>query len=301
MTFRYLTFAHPSRGRNVASRVYLSVALIMPLFTLAGCALQDDDEGASAPGSSVEGASSRTELVGGYIAAKRLHELDLGSDHRLEFYEFAAGEYAVRETMAVDDARGSVISPDNATSLVAIYRAAVREKTSAVPAALVEADRLAAERAKRLADAPRPTSEPPMASEPTFETVEKASCSADAFGDDWGAQWFLNMHCVGHAFRDCHTNQAATETNSLTRATIRQMEGDFSSPGHMQGFRWVASGPCQESWWDPVCTRKYAWQDAWNFAVQPRTVEALTFTDSVTKRALGSSPCGHEHLAVLWD
>lgn len=325
--------------RSEALRFSLPLLATIALF--AGCVapMGADPERAPRHKATVEIAPSVTTPVpGGYVSGKLLHALNLGKNHNLEFYEFSPGAYGMRETLSMDDHEAqSVVEHADYASMVAVYRAARPDADlSEIPQALVEADRVVeAATAAAVADAKNVDINVPVNDDTNNEAVAQVSaaldcstshsnvagcfddgiptpvpdpphaCSGDAFGDNWGAQWFLNNFCNERNFRECVTNQRVHQSGEKnTRAfLVKEMEGDYANIGHFHGAS-RKSTHCESSFFlDPFCTT-YEFTVQWDFDMQPRQIAIMTSTDgypSVLKRSWAWSECNHSHMAVLFN
>jgi hypothetical protein len=273
------------------------------------------------PGGEVVNASAPvTEVPGGRIYAKLLHSVNPEPDHAVEFYEFKPGDYLMRETQSVDSKKPLLLDQagKNAT-LVDVFRLAVPGATEAdVPDVLRQADKLAAvamsKKTAVVARAPVSGSADGVGtvaqaigddgSDPVIVPDPEQPCSADEFGDDWGAQWFLNNFCDALNFRECDTNGRFFSSGEETTQNFiaKQMEGDFVNRGHTHG-RNRTSQECEGPWYDPVCT-DYYWETSWDFDIQPRQTSAMQTTGgypSAQRAAWGWSECGHGHHAWLFN
>src|SRR5713101_7334552 len=159
-------------------------------FGIAGLALALSSVGCSSAvgdGSQVEGDDVATET------SKLVHSFDAGNGHTVEFYDFGEGQVAVKEQYLIGD------KPllDNTTALEAATLADMYRHVRAggsVPEAIVAADLHAADTLSK----PQVihTLPPRPAAQADLGKVEQAatSCSADLFGDNWGAQWFIDNY-----------------------------------------------------------------------------------------------------------
>jgi hypothetical protein len=112
------------------------------------------------------------------------------------------------------------------------------------------------------------------------------SCSSDVYGDQWGAQWFLNNMCNEGCFRHCHTNQlwrAVSTTKNWFR--WKSMNGDFNVTARSRGWR--------------VCSICAADETIWSYNIQPRQSDNWKMTGGHEKGGRIDSQCGHGHAAGL--
>src|SRR6476660_3686083 len=94
------------RGRTPAGSVnaVTRTALCVGLGLASACVANTDgttgerDDGALASGAAL------TQVEGGVVYARLMHTLDLGGDHRVQFFDAGGGTYGVRETMPLEDA-----------------------------------------------------------------------------------------------------------------------------------------------------------------------------------------------------
>jgi hypothetical protein len=232
------------------------------------------------------------------IQGTRLYVKELGAGHHIEFYDFGEGHTAVHESKSMDDKQTAVLDvPYLYGSLADVY-AKLNPGAEAVPEAILKADEDAAlqRAAVRVNTAeflsPRAAGEDgnkPMALAKTAE-----SCSQDGYGDGWGGDWFLNQFCTTGNFRYCQKNfgWATSGEYSASWSSWRQMEGDFNVRGHMTGsiirVNWF--------WGESPRTGLF------DYDVLPRHYEIWTFTDGKDRYSIkGTSPCGHLHVAFLWN
>jgi hypothetical protein len=259
------------------------------------------------------GEVSEAEPVSG-IYGTALYAKTVGPDHVVDFYEFGAGKFGIRESLSVDN--GEVPILDGAwkfDSLADVYKR-LNPAASEVPATILEADGRAVELRSRLArqNALRPvpanatSSSPPVAGEPAAGPVgaspkgesfvaAAANCSGDAYGDNWGENWFLDRYCNAGGFRWCPTNKAWANSGDYSAgwSSWRQMEGDFNVRGHILADRIS----CDDYWLFTSCGFRTLIID---HDVLPRHIETWTYNDGNDVFSFrGSSQCGHQHTAFL--
>jgi hypothetical protein len=214
---------------------------------------------------------------------------DVGNDHALEYHVLSRGVLAVRETMSSDDGETSLLDKvGHAESLSAVFQRI--HPDVATPQILVDADRDNAAQREQLASMPPPDISDLPANRPTQSSL---TCSADFFGDNWGANWFLQNFCNAGSFRECATNWGWFDNwHQTSWNSYRQFEGDFSNNGHISGYAWSCSvfGACS---WLPLV----------GYDVLPRHVETWSITGASGGwvRFAGTSQCGHLGVAFLWN
>jgi len=236
-----------------------------------------------------------------------LHEEVVGEQHTIEFFDVGNGMGLVRELMPAGQ-RAVLDNIDEGNRSLATYFRLVRP-TTAVPATLLDADERAlltkAKLDRLVAQNPSAhtlaaTAAPIEVEDPSIvqvQSAETASCSADMFGDAWGAQWFrdnfcgLNgVTCTGGTFttKVCDTNWSLKTVETDRGFIWRQMAGDFNVPGHTKGWFKVPLFP-QTVLWD--------------HDIAPRTVAIHAMTSgssNITHAARGTDPCSHGHRVRIW-
>lgn len=222
-----------------------------------------------------------------------LYRDDLGNDHALEYHVLGPAVLAVRETMSIDNGETSLLDKvGHAESLTAVFQRI--HPDVAVPQILVDADRDNVAQREQLAGMPLPEMSALPASRPTQSSL---TCSADYFGDNWGANWFLDNFCNTGNFRECHTNWGWFDDWQPTSwNNYRQFEGDFSNNGHITGYYWTCL-------WSLFTGTDCFWIPSMDHDLLPRHVENWTTTgsDGGWVRFSGTSQCGHLGVAFLWN
>ena len=258
------------------------------MVALSGCGLED--EGAA-------GMDPQADPQPG-IHGKLLHSIDLGPGHVVRFYDFGEGGLAVREESPIDIERSGGARVLGSLEPIDTLADAFRrlQPGLAVPATILEADRIGATRpAIEPEAASRLPERPPVLSMPGAEpeTLAAQECSGDFFGDNWGAQWFLDNFC----FRWRNSGQVACQTNQFSYDSgvffqskgvqYQQFEGDFTVAGSQQGWH-KSCGLFTCNWvldfWEPVPPRKVL---GWRWI-------------NKTIHILGGSPCNHLGFVIQW-
>jgi hypothetical protein len=185
------------------------------------------------------------------IYGNLLYSLELTPDHRIDFYEFADGQTALRETYKGEGAR-TVLQPlsgKGLKTLTELYQHFAAPGTS-VPSAIREADVRAAN-LQRFNYAPvtpvgrwagrGASGDNVVRSSPVTDGLGQdrqglAACSGDLFGDNWGAQWFRDTYCNPITGENaCFTNEInESELFSSCGLEYFQFEGDFDNAGYVQ-------------------------------------------------------------------
>lgn len=284
--------------KHTMTSLHLAGALALA-FTGAGCLSAPDDETAD-------------DLEGIGQTAKLVHTIDEGNGHTLEFYDAGDGQVAVKEEFfAADHARLDRV-PDGNYTLAELYRRV--RPTGEVPASILSTDvhaksvlarleKLRAERPEFRMPAPAELTEKLGAAPGGVELKQGAvvSCSADLFGDRWGAQWWIDnfcqwwdgfSHCTSGFTKVSHVENVPTISASWSGGKFwqyKQFEGDFNVAGKFKIYR---TGY-------PYPTPNVFGQGA----VNPRKVIIWNISGGSswqTNHASGSSPCSHAMDAVVW-
>jgi len=226
--------------------------------------------------------------------ARLLYRDNVGADHTLEYHALGGGTLAVRETLSIDGNEAPLLDEvGHAESLAAVFQRV--HPTTAIPRILVDADRDSTAQRERRARMPSPDVSALL---PRPETGASATtCSADFYGDNWGATWFLNGYCNTGNFRECNTNWGWFDNwHQTSWNSYRQFEGDFSTNGHIGAYYW-------DCFWSLFTGTVCYWIQSMDHDLLPRHVESWTTTgsDGGWVRFLGNSPCGHLGVAFLWN
>jgi hypothetical protein len=245
--------------------------------------------------SGISGSGSNDSAHAG-INGTLLYAKQLGPDHTVDFYEFEEGTSAVHESLSVDN--GEVPFIDKATTFSSLAEAYAKLNPTAleVPAAIRQADLRTQARvapAANLSVDEAPTDGSAALSHDLLSGAA-STCSADAFGDNWGADWFLNNFCITGNFRWCKTNQGWAESGQYAHSWSRwnQFEGDFNLTGHITATGYSCS-------WFWGCGLRTTIID---YDVLPRRLESWTFTGTNNHYWFrGTSQCGHLHVAFLYN
>jgi hypothetical protein len=275
--------------------------LAFALGALTACGASDD-----AP----EGPSFESKIHGTLV-----HRYDVSPEHTVEFYDLG-DTYLISEEFPIGET-SLVVPLDSSLSLRESFR--MLRPDVAVPPALDEAELRIAAVDKELRA--RADNDPTLANSvidpltgearkvedaralpPEHGEAEQArgdglstralGCSADMFGDAWGAQWFKDNHCP-EFFSGCGRDCGALNRFDVIRHYANsnsllwvQMEGDFNLAGEMHGTRTGFPNPTPVPVWDKV--------------VPPRmvVVHRRGSGGSGTMHAYGSSPCGHAHVGL---
>jgi hypothetical protein len=223
-----------------------------------------------------------------------LYRKTLGTDHILEMYELGPGATAVRESLSADgEQRPLLDSVGSFRTLGELFRKLEPEAEEA-PQAVLLADARAAGLARSLGptDGDRQPSAESGISPPIAADV---SCSADYYGDGWGADWFENNYCNAGSFRYCNAKNVSSAwiNGNFSWMSWRQFEGDFNLPGHIDGWHQI---PCTGQ-----CRSPYQIIVDFDYDVLPRHIEIWTYSPSVKRQIEGSSQCNHLDVAALYN
>lgn len=289
---------------NVRSILIGTVAAAISI-AVVGCGAGGDADSAS-----TESVDASSAAVDGQINGDLLHSFTAGTDHIVQFYDFGDGKVGVRESLPMEG-QALLDRVDQRLPLAEIHR--IIQPGVEIPKALIAAD-------ARMAQARLSTPVPPSAERETLTTSKDIGatslapiasqapknvaegvasqsqaavvCSADAFGDAWGAQWFLNNYCNWGCSRECQTNwgSAHAKVEGNDRFKWKQMEGDFTNAGKISAYMTGYPYPAPHYFY--------------NYSILPRKVE-VWFFDNIgwswqTIHAIGQSPCGHLHFLKGW-
>jgi hypothetical protein len=276
---------------RVAPRLFIGVLVVT-----SGCGSAPSSTGD--PGESTTPSSATSpgvkETPAGAIHGTLLYTKTLAADHTVDFYEFGGGGAAVHESFSIDSGEAPFLSQSTKFSSLAEAYAKLNPSAGEVPAPVLEAD-------SRVAAARTSAARAPVQPEPALPTSNErvlsapVGCSADYYGDNWGANWFLNNYCITGNFRWCPTNWGAANTNEYSASWSQwsQLEGDFNLPGHIMGTEISCNWLSWLFGCDPRTT-------IFDYDVLPRRVETWTFTDGEDKFQIwGTSQCGHGDAASL--
>jgi hypothetical protein len=259
----------------------------------AGCVGVPDDA-ATAPAPTEE------------MTAKLVHSIDQGNGHTFEFYDMGDGQIGVKELYEVGDKGVLAQLPGGKYSLSDLFRAV--RPGERIPAAILAADLHAEDVLSKPqvihTAAPGTVEAKAIDSDPGIEKAQSAlaaGCSADLFGDNWSAGWFVTNFCneLGYTCPDVGFPRLVHAENLFSddwwrdgggaKWLYRHFEGDFNIAGtakiYRTGFGLAA----------PVI--------AWAGSVPPRHV--LDFTvgggwSNQQNHGSGKSPCGHDGSVVVW-
>jgi len=262
--------------------------------------------GANAPPSNTSAQPSSNDEVNGTL----IDSVQLGNDYKVDFYDFGNGLLAARETFHRGTSAPLLDQVNASKELAELYR--IVKPGAAVPQSIAAADRNAAELRRQNAEQnktrpprPAPDQGPPGQSAAPLDGQSAApldlNCSGDVYGDNWGADWFLNNYCHPSSapYKDCQTNWGWHDHNYHLSNYLHyyQFEGDFNEAGAVQVAKWsciwMLSCLCWQCHWHPLG----------NDPLPPQNGVHWYFTDSVTDyvRGSGQSPCGHLDYAFLRD
>jgi hypothetical protein len=259
--------------------------------------------------------------VDGETRGTHLHTVELASDHLLNFWELSPGDVAVHES-APAGSKLRLAGLKTEMSVLELYRQLAPEAASeSVPAALLEAARRAearqiqeqrveAEIARRgLQESPDLAASVPLAapeSTPAPDAVQ--ACSADRFGDLWGAQWFLDNFCnEGFLWaRWCPTNVGGADTGTRLANWYKTcgMSADFDSGGQlvtMTGYEvcgcWPAPLACD---WG-ICAPDVFYFTDFTLTFGPRQVHGIVYGSRGYRRSrmTGDQPCPRIHFSSM--
>jgi hypothetical protein len=249
----------------------------------------------------------------GAINGQLLHSIDLGDAHQVDFWEFADGQFAAHETLSMDSASRGVLTKISgetvSLSLSEIYRM-VKPEAQAVPDVIANADlRAIAYRETHPAPAITPPMKPPsddltrnsgILPTEAISSAGATGCSADAFGDNYGAQWFLDNFCNQGGFQWCLTNRTSGDTGQRQSSWFKWnvMAPDFALTVNMSGGHWTCSpsipiiGACG-----------WVYTEDFNHSVQPRQINSWVYSGSGIREgyALGNASCRRVHYANLYN
>jgi hypothetical protein len=240
-----------------------------------------------------------------------IHSEEIGPDHKVDFYRLADGLTGYLET---GSASGSQLLRDakDMDSLAKVFQRIAPNR--AIPSVLTEADRTAKEveetRARMIAEGTMlaPPEGGPAAT-PALESADGVStqqsdlklliCSADAFGDSWGRNWWLDNFCYTNksAYRHCEANIGSFIQNyKIKHFNYTAFEGDFNEKGHTKGYHWWCT-------WNLIYGNDCFWVQDFDFDVNPRKIGTLGYTskDPGWVRVESTSPCGHLGVVAGWD
>jgi hypothetical protein len=237
------------------------------------------------------------------VGAVELASIDVDSARRVRLYEVRPGHVVIRETIDLDAIDASAepeaalppLARADLSGLLPSEVFAILAPSEAVPAALLAADG----RVVAAAAAERSAAPAPPATAASGESRVDVARSADYYGDNYGAQWFLDNYCNIYNFRWCVTNWTGfySGTINTSASEVCVMAADFDSAADFRGV--------QHSWAAPLLFssgRWYEWE-LWNFKVWPRHIECMSGNQGVNGYyeawATGLAPSPRVHTAVL--
>jgi hypothetical protein len=279
-------------------RVLALIAIGSLLFAACGSAPDDS-------GSGVKNAE-RPNADGVY--GNLVYSLELKPAHRIDFYEFADGQTALREAFPPGGGPAALppLSREGVTTFGEAYQRLATPKTS-VPSVLREADVRAAD-LRRFNYAPvAPSGDNVVRTSPLTDAdvadrdqrlgedrqALSITCSGDFFGDNWGAQWFRDNYCVPTSGLQnaCFTNQWGHVAQLSTMGLVyQQFEGDFDNHG------WVRMEHESCNFWG-TCS----WVRDFDGTVIPRDVFLWYYQTAGTRKITASSQCGHMGRSFYWQ
>jgi hypothetical protein len=240
--------------------------------------------------------TARAEPTKG-IRTTPLYAKHLGPDHVVELYDFGTGGVAVRESYSIDGGDAPFVRTMGAIQSLAHVYKQLEPTASSPPASIMEADRVSALRRSEAVATPPVLPAPASPAEDPTSTVSAplSTCSADLFGDGWGGDWFINNFCNQGSFRWCQKNWYRANSGWFRDSwtTWRQLEGDFSNPGHITGEHY-------EQHWYTFETYTSITVD-FDYDVLPRHIEEWVWNGSALSLVMASSPCNHLDVAMLWN
>jgi hypothetical protein len=240
------------------------------------------------------------------INGNLLYSLELTPVHRIDFYEFADGQTALRETYKAGDAR-TVLQPlsgKGLKTLTELYQHFAAPGAS-VPSAIREADVRAAN-SQRFNYAPvtpvgrwvgrGASGDNVVRSSPVTDGLGQdrqglSACSGDFFGDNWGAQWFRDNYCNPIGMENACITNHQEEVAYFTSCGLDyyQFEGDFDNIGSVR----MEHESC--NFWG-TCS----FITDWNGFVSPRDDFHWYYNYPGTWRVTGRSSCGHLDMSFSW-
>jgi hypothetical protein len=265
-----------------------------------------------------------------------LHTVAISDSHQVDFVEFGLGLVGVRERMDVDDKTSPLFANSNGEdhSLADLYQMA--KPGSAVPSELLEADQRADAEKTRLKAL---LGEQPEASAENLEHVAQraqqqyeggetlgssrqalAACSGDFYGDNWGAQWFIdyfgqidyNVYCsyknnknqiiTKHAVKNWTSvgNQAHFWIANTYGISWHQMEGDYNNYGPSYATLTGNGIPDHCPANGQLCT---GWRQLWNDNVPPRKVYVWYVSQGISAWRIdiyAGNACNHMHSSMTY-
>ncbi len=243
---------------------------------------------AAAPSSEGSGATSSG------FSKPPLYARTVATDHVVELYDFGDGAIAVRESYSKDSGQTSYLDTIRPiTSMAQVYTSL--NPGAPIPDAITKADQAAVLRQQTYV-APPPSVAHPSAGQATPPVASQvlqgadSNCSADFYGDNWSAQWFINGFCDTTQDGWCRTNWLNSDTGTVSHGWVSwlQFEGDFNVAGHMEGTHWSCEG-----WLFGSCIAGWINLIDIDINVNPRRVEEVAWSPAPWVEAWGSSPCNH--------
>jgi hypothetical protein len=282
-------------SKEVEMKSNVNKARVHALFAIGTCLFSGCGGPSDESRSGVNNAGGASDDV---IHGNLLHSLELTPAHRIDFYEFADGQTALRETYKTEGARAVLqpLSGKGLKTLAELYQHFAAPGTS-VPSAIGEADVRAANLQRSNYAPVRPVGRR-VGRGATGDNVGRSSpadglgqdrqavleCSADLFGDNWGEQWFRNNYCEPPIGTDnyCFTNDWV-EVEEFTSCGLDyfQFEGDFDNGGSVR----MAHESCSFF--------SCSFVEDWNGFVSPRDAFHWYYNYPGTWRVTGKSNCGH--------
>jgi hypothetical protein len=281
-------------------RRHIRAALLSTCVFAAASACDGGSQDATPPSGTADVTSSSAPIK--TINGTLLTTVQLGTDHTLEFYELQDGQNMVFESMPMGTGT-TLLHGLNPTSLAEVYRAANADATE-VPSALLAADAHATEIAATL---PEPVeSVPPVsqgATDLAASTMIDKACSPDAYGDNWGENWFLVNFCDEGNFSYCDGNWTAYHFNNWTTNWLKWsvMAADFWYGARTSGGHYYED--CSACPWGCfLCASTEAFRWDFNVQIPPRQIVEYTYTTRGKRsvHAVGDDPCPRIHYAFMY-
>lgn len=257
-------------------------AWTIPLVPLLACS--GGDGGVDAPRAESDPGEKETHASTGAahgiagVHGTLLATVDVTEGHTVRFWELEPGVVAVQESAALDGHHASPLDgAAHDASLVDRYRLLVPGVADVdVPRPLVEADERAAAHDER---------ERALLQRMLVPHADLPITSGDYYGDNYGAQWFLDRYCVEGGYRFCPTNWVAAYSGRRSTSWFKTctMAADFDVGANFRGQHWVWLAPVW--FWE---TGQWVTVEDWNYTVMPRHVECWSYSGVGTRESWGT-------------
>ncbi len=238
----------------------------------------------------------------GEINGDLLAAVDLDTEHRLEFYEFEPGVVAIRESFPVGEGYSSQIDLGKIKNrnLAEIYTSFAKagQKQNSVQA--LRAAQIRSQEYDNYFDSlhhPEAQIVPDHDLEASAQGDEQhVFYSPDYYGDNYGAEWFLDSYCNAGGFRYCPTNASWAYSGRTTSSWFKTcaMAADFEVGVQFWGGHRAHTviWPWVDDWSTYI---------DWDYQVRPRKVECWTYTGTGRResRSTGLQPSPRTHFSAL--